>query len=228
MSNVFSFDQFLKDRQAGTSAEVRAYLKNFGISLAKYAVHAPQCKVKDSLCAVVAGWDLFIELDALTDYWLPSALPVFKENGDTIELRFLSGFGTPIDGNYPYGLEIDVEPITGGRGDLNVDVARTFENAVREHNPGALVVSVLAIAIIKYATRDSLHAYRMHTVDNDMLTMVIESPDERMTIRLDIDITRKALAKLKTDCERVDRRDGNVLDPSVWTIFEDQRLPDKE
>lgn len=228
MSNVFSFDKFLQDRSASTTAEVRAYLKNFGISLAKYAVNAPQCQVKDSLCSVVAGWDLFINLDTLTDYWLPSALPVFKEQPNVIELRFLSGFGEPKNGRYPYGLEIDIEPITNGRPDLNVDCARVFENAVREHKPGVLVVSVLAIAIMKYATRDTMHGYRMHEVNDDSITMVIENPTERMTFRLDIDLTRKALQKLRTDCERLDRRDGFLPGERDWDIFEDQRLKDEE
>lgn len=222
--SVISFDAFLKDRNAETTAEVRAYLKNFGIALAKFA-KSSECQVHDSMCAVVAGWNLFIELDALTDYWLPSAMPVFKKDGDRIELRFSSGFGEKVGGHYPYALEIDVERIQGGRGDLNTDSARTFERTLRKHNPGVLVVSVLAIAIMRYAERDMGHAYRMLEANNDQITLVTESPDERITYRLDIELTRKALQKLKLDCERQDRRDGVEPDPSVWTVFEDQQLP---
>lgn len=226
MSKIISFDGFIQDRGAATATEVRAYLKQFGVSLAKFT-KSPDCPVHDSLCAVVAGWSLFIELDTMTDYWLRSAMPVFKRGDNAIYLQFISGFGEPIDGNYPPGLEIDVERITDGRGDPLIDSARTFERALREHNPGVLVASVLVIAIMRYATRDMGHMYRMHTVDNDRITMVTESPTERMTFRFDIELTRKALQKLKLDCERQDRRDGVLPDPEAWTVFEDQRL-DKE
>jgi hypothetical protein len=227
MSNVTSFDGFIKDRASANATEVRAYLKKFGVSLAKYTVSS-DCKVHDSLCAVVAGWDLFIGLDVMTDYWLRSTVPVFKLDGDTVWLRFASGFGEPVDGIYPYALEIDVERITEGRGDPLIDTARIFERTLREHNPGVLVASVLAIAIMRYANRDSGHLYRMHTADDNLITLVTENQSERMTFRLDIELTRKALQKLKIDCERQDRRDGTEHDSSVWEIFNDQRLEDKE
>lgn len=227
MSNVISFDKFLQERSAETNTEVRAYLKNFGVSLAKYAKNT-DCRVHDSLCAVAAGWDLFIELDTFTDYWTSSAMPVFFEHTDLIELKFKSGFGEKVDGDWPSALEIDVEHIKEGRGDPLIDCARTFERAIREHKPGVLVVSVLAIAIIQYATRDMGFIYRMHEVNDDQITMVIESPTQRLTFRLSIELTRKALQKLRTDCERLDRRDGYLPGERDWDIFEDQRLEDKE
>ncbi|ARV77443.1 hypothetical protein FDI21_gp268 [Pseudomonas phage Noxifer] len=224
--SVISFTKFIDERNAETSNEVRKYLKHFGVSLAKYT-KSPKCKVHDSLCAVVAGWDLWVNLEVLTDYWLVSAMPAFKTEDGNIQLNFLSGFGEPVNGEYPPALQIEIEHITDGRGDPLIDSARTFELALREHKPGVLVVSVLAIAVMRYANRDMGHMYRMHTVDNDQITLVTESPTERMTFRLDIELTRKALQKLKLDCERQDRRDGVLPDPEAWTVFEDQRL-DKE
>jgi hypothetical protein len=223
MTNVISLDKFLSDRSDKNCGEFRAWLQNFAKRIAD-ASYEPYCRYPLAFQAICAGWHMFINMDDLTDWWLPACVPTFATEPELC-FTFLNGRSPMVGKEYATLGTITLGARKGTVSDVNY--RQVFEEAIREHKPGAMNMYLPFAFIIAFAHRDMGFKYTSHEVVDDVATLVIQSLTERMTITFHIEQTRLALDELKTVVERVERVKG-VTAEHDWTAFEDQRIPPKE
>lgn len=223
MSNVISLEKFLNDRGEKNCGEFREWLKQFAVKIAK-ASQEPYCRYPLAFQAICAGWHLFMQMDDLTDWWLPACVPTFATKPELC-ITFLNGRGDMVGKEYATLATITFGPREGKVDDTPYRVV--YEEAIREHKPGAMNMYTPFAFIIAFAHRDMGFRYTSHDVTDDIATLVIQNLTERMTIRFHIEQTRQGLAQLKAVTERNARVTG-VTEDHDWTVFEDQRLPPKE
>lgn len=223
MSNIISLDNVLKDRSSKSSATFKEHLKGFAKRMAD-ASYEPYCRYPLAFQAIAAGWHMFINMDDLTDWWLPACVPVFLTDPELC-VTFVNGRSEKDGENYPILATITFDPREGVVDDSAY--RRDFEAAIREHRPGCMNLYLPFAFIIAFAERDMGFKHTSHSVVDDVATLVIQNLTERITLRFYIEQTRQALTQLKAATVREERVTGRPSGHD-WTVFEDQRIPPKE